>query len=874
MRIDRLDIKGFGKFNNFEVEFDKGFNIVYGVNESGKSTIQAFIKAMFYSLKGGRNLKGGIYTPLNKYRPWGGGEYKGSLRYILENGQAYIVERNFQNGETKIYDSLYKDITKNFDQSKDKGPLFAVKHLGLTETCFEKTLYIGQMTTKIDDRDKKEILDNIANISETGSEDISFINASEAIREALKRYVGTDKTSTRPLDIINTKLNQLKGKKQNLLKAKESLFSVEEEIAVLNDKKSRLEELKTVIQFAKDIINIREELSDFKRRKKDISDIAYEVSALSKELDNLKMSMGEYQKTKELFENFSKFGFDEADDLYIKYTRYENLKDENTRLLEELNKIKKSIDEIRGFIETLKVFEVNRDINIVDSSLSSEFNLESINRSEVQAKINTLKLKNTAIITAMAAIFLAMASLLFYSLLSKNYFWVIGDVVLLVIFFIISTFKYQNSKLLNLLLDKEYQLDKNLKLLHEKMEEQKSLQEKMFKLLEVNSMDEFLKKKVLYESKVYELSSMEKKMAEVEDEFEKNCIMINEILKFIKDKLLASRIIDSVEVKVSKEHIDAFRSGIYKYKETITYLSNGEARINDLYRQIEKLYLRAYSACGEKISDISQFKDILYAIEKKIEKLYESLDIYACKIKEVYLDSEFEGINYDKLMEILLDLRIEDAKSNIEEFTKRVFDRLSSVQVSLKEKEMLLSELSDDNNELEKIEEDIRELEAEKEKLEEIGFSLKTALKVLEEANTEIKRDFAPVVNSNASKIINLITDCKYKELKVDEDLVLRTTDPYLKDIVPVSVLSNGTIDQMYLALRIALVQTIEKEYEKLPLILDEILSQYDEIRSLNTIRMLKEISDERQVIFFTCKSRELDMVKSVCNSNINIIKL
>jgi len=225
-------------------------------------------------------------------------------------------------------------------------------------------------------------------------------------------------------------------------------------------------------------------------------------------------------------------------------------------------------------------------------------------------------------------------------------------------------------------------------------------------------------------------------------------------------------------------------------------------------------------------------------------------------------------------MEILFDLRIEDAKDNMEKFTQKLFNETSSIQLHLKEKEIAQSALNDDNNELEKIEENIRELELQKEKLEDIGFSLKTALEALEEANTEIKRDFAPVVNSNASKIISLITDFRYKELKVDENLVLRTTDPYVKDIVPVSVLSNGTVDQMYLALRIALVQTMEKRSEKLPIILDEVLSQYDEMRSLNTIKMLKEISNERQVIFFTCKSRELEMVKSVCNNDLNIIKL
>jgi uncharacterized protein YhaN len=874
MRINKLDIKGFGKYNNYGVEFDRGFNIVYGSNESGKSTMQAFIKAMFYSLRGGRNLKGEVYTPLNKYKPWDGREYKGSLVYTLDNGQVYIVERNFQKGETKIYDSLYRDITKTFDQSKDKGPLFAIKHFGLTEACFEKTLYIGQMATKIDNNDKKEIINSLANISETGSEDISYVNASKAIKEALKIYVGTDKTSTRPLDIINSNLIQLKDKSQNLLKSKESLIFTEEEIAVLNNKKLWLEELKTVIKLSKDIVNVREEIDDYKKRKKDISDIIYEISTLNEECDNLKKSIGEYENSKELFESYSGFGFDETDELYIKYSKYESLKEENSRLLAELDNLRRSAAETKNLIEELKAFELYNDLNLGDSALGNELSVENANKASILTEIKAAQFKNKALATVMAAAFLSMSALLLYSFINSKYFYIAGGAVPLIIFIISAIFKFRNSKLLNLLKDEEYQANKKIKSLFEETEKQKSLQEELFRRLKVNSVDELLRKKILYDSKTYELNSQIKRINELEEIYEKNCTVADEILEFIKQRLLICKIINSLEVNINKEHIEAFRTTISKYKETVANLNSREDKLNVFYKQIDNLYIRANSICGQKIKDISELTDILKGIEKKIENLYENLDIYAYKIKAIFANNQFEGINYDKLMEILLDLRIEDTKRDIEEITQKVFDGLSSTQVILKEKELALSSLNDDNNELERIEEEIREQELKKDKLEEIGFSLKTALEVLEESNTEIKRDFAPIVNKNASKLIGLITDNRYAELKVDEDLVLRTMEPYLKDIVHVSALSGGTVEQMYLALRIALVQTIEKNSEKLPLLLDEVLSQYDDSRSLKTIGMLRDISDERQIIFFTCKLRDVEMVKSVCNNNVNIIKL
>lgn len=874
MRIEKIYIKGFGKINNLEIEFGRGFNIVFGANESGKSTIQAFIKAMLYSLKGGRNLKGEIYAPLKKYRPWIGREYKGSLRYILDNGQAFKVERNFEKGETRVYDFLYKDITKTFDQSKDKGPLFAIRHIGLTEACFEKTLYIGQMATKIDTCDSKEILDRLSNIYETGFEDVSFTDACEAIKEAMKRNVGTDKTSTRPLDIINSRLDKLDTKRKSLLEVKGSLFSVEDEITVLNNEINKLEEGKTAMQFAKNIVKLREELESYKRKKKDLNDIIFELYDLSKVCDDLNKSISKYGKIKEHFGSFSKFGFSEADELYINYTKYENLNDENTRILAEIEKVKKYVAETEVFLESFRALDVYRDINLVDSEPSTEFNLESFKNSEIQVKISTFRSKNTAIISIMAAICISLPVLFYYFFSNKNLICLIGALALVVIFFITAVVRSINNKELISLKERKDESDRKVKVLLAKVENQKSIQSEIFKVLDVDNIDEFLKKKVLYDSKVYELNSQKERIVELEAEFEKNFCVIKEISKSMKEKLIAAAIINSIEEEVKKEQIEEFRSAINKFKETVPYLSNIEDKLNYTYKQIENLYTRAYSISGQEIKNKEELTEILCNIEKKIENLYENFDIYAYKIKAVYPDGEFESITYDKLMEIILDLRIEETKDQIEKFTQSIFDRLSETQLRLKQKEMVRSLLNDENDELEKLEEDIRGLEVSKEKLEDIGFSLKTALEVLEEANNEIKRDFAPVLNNNVSKIVRSITDCRYEELKVDENFLLRTTDPYLKDIVPISVLSGGTVDQMYLALRIALVQTIEKKTEKLPLIMDEILSQYDDARSLDTIRLLEEISKERQIVFFTCKSREIEMAKFVCNNNINIIEL
>ncbi len=836
MKIKRLELKGFGKFNNFNTEFDEGFNIVYGVNESGKSTIQLFIKAMFYSLKGGRNYREGLINPKKRYKPWSDSTYKGSLKYILDNGQCFTVERNFDSGEARVYDSLYMDITKTFDQSKDKGPLFAIKHIGLTEDCFEKTCFIGQMSTRFNTGESKEVIERLSNISETGFEDVSFKVACDAIKEALRNYVGTEKTSIRPLDVINSKLSELNIKKQSLIKGREVLFSIESEMTGLTSMKNSLIEEKSVLTFSKEIIKLREDLEVFKRNKKDLYEITSEISQLKNESSSIADSIDDYRKTKKQLDIFSQFGFEDAGQLLVQYTKFESMNTQNGKLLTEIQQLKQKANEIEVLLGKLKEFNAYTDvIDMPNTIADNQFNLESINNTKFQRKLNLSGKKNFSFTVAMAVIFVLMTGTLIYGITKeKTIVSIIGVGFFIILFFLLV----------------------------------------IFKMLDVKSTNEFFEKKALYDSKSYELGIINKQIAELEAAFETNRKSVLELYGKMKEILLVSSIIGSPELEIKREHIEKFQHELSRYKELTAFLSNREELIIDIDKRINGLYNKVQVLYGQKVDNEAELAKIIYELDNKIKNLYEGIDVYAYKIKSVYEFSSLENISYDKLMEIIMDLGTYAAREQIDELMQKVSDRMNEVQLLIKEKEMMLKELTDDSYELEQLEENIRELNLNKGELEDTRFSLRTALEVLEEANAEIKRDFAPLLNSNTSQIISKITASRYGKLKADEQLVLRTTEPTSRDIVPVSILSGGTIDQMYLALRIALVQTIERKDEKLPLIMDEVLAQYDDTRSLETIKMLKELSKERQIILFTCKKREVELVKYVCNNNLNIIEL
>ena len=162
MKIKQINISGFGKLNNLSINFDKKINVVFGNNEAGKSTLQAFIKGMFFSLKGGRKTKKDGFPELKKYKPFNNVPYSGNLIYTLDNSSEYLVNRDFSSGDVKVYDSTLKDITSTFPQNREQGILFANEHLGISQYLFENTCFIKQANISIDTMDGKNIIEQLS----------------------------------------------------------------------------------------------------------------------------------------------------------------------------------------------------------------------------------------------------------------------------------------------------------------------------------------------------------------------------------------------------------------------------------------------------------------------------------------------------------------------------------------------------------------------------------------------------------------------------------------------------------------------------------------------------------------------------------------
>ena len=173
-------------------------------------------------------------------------------------------------------------------------------------------------------------------------------------------------------------------------------------------------------------------------------------------------------------------------------------------------------------------------------------------------------------------------------------------------------------------------------------------------------------------------------------------------------------------------------------------------------------------------------------------------------------------------------------------------------------------------NELSKIEEDLELNRNNKEDLEKLNTSMEITKNILEEAYEEMKNSVTPKFTNNLSQIISVITNNKYNKIKFNDEngIIVELENG---DYVEANNLSIGTIEQLYLSLRISMIDELSEE--KLPLFLDETFAYYDEERLRNVLMFLIKESRRRQVFIFTCSKREIDALKSL-NINCNIVEL
>ena len=148
---------------------------------------------------------------------------------------------------------------------------------------------------------------------------------------------------------------------------------------------------------------------------------------------------------------------------------------------------------------------------------------------------------------------------------------------------------------------------------------------------------------------------------------------------------------------------------------------------------------------------------------------------------------------------------------------------------------------------------------AQKEQLEGEYAALQLALEALDTANTTLQNRFSPELGRRAAEIFSGLTGGRYGGVVLDRSFRL-SAEPAGEGVYrEAELLSAGALDQLYLAVRLAICDLVLPPEKTVPIVLDDALANFDDSRCAAALRYLKEAARGRQILLFTCHSREAD---------------
>lgn len=155
----------------------------------------------------------------------------------------------------------------------------------------------------------------------------------------------------------------------------------------------------------------------------------------------------------------------------------------------------------------------------------------------------------------------------------------------------------------------------------------------------------------------------------------------------------------------------------------------------------------------------------------------------------------------------------------------------------------------------EQLEDRIQAMDGRAEALTDYYQAAVCGLEALNQAQEELRRRFAPQLTALAASYMSRLTGGRYDRLLLEQDLSLSAGAAGEDVLRPVQYRSDGTVDQLYLALRLAMSRVLLPQGT--PLILDDALVRFDAGRLALAMEVLGREAEDRQVVVFTCTGRE-----------------
>jgi len=909
MEITRAYLESFGKYKNKEIEFTPGVNLIFGNNEKGKSTIHGFIESMMYSLNTYQFQTPDQLDKFSRYQPWNDKEhFSGELEYN-ENDSLIRIKRNFLiedgidlyiNGEKT--DANHVDIESFVANEEQKGML---RVLGITDISNKtggslvnemKDIILNVKNSNSGIRSAEESVDEIKTIIHQIEESPEYLalfkqqgyyqeslNESLAQQQKKKGYIQLYFDKIRQIKTINEEILALdkviKEKEQeDNLKRYYKLIQKNDEINGVKEEVAILEPYSTVT--AVDIEAYQKEIMAIDNLKKKINGIDEE--AKEAKLRRYKITLDIPRPTMELLIDFDFTGSfiasfsdvlkiqDKLDDLKQSVINYEE------KLIEVDGTHIFSSGEARARKEKLEK-DYDKFVNMVSwkNQIVKEDTLDD-SKDKAFKKLIALQGKESNLTIGIHLTQVLILLCIVVTLPNLSWVFMTGIVAMLSLVAMILFFVKRKS-IVKELTQYEHTIknvQEELAKYHIRLEKADSHINEMIRLYHCKTEDDmqqlYIKKISDYDNiSIYrhELGILQKQEKEVLDS-----LKIEEFA--IKKYFERLDIFSKGKVELSRETYEKLLRSIAESKECM-YL---EETIIGYELDIDS----NYEALSKKEEVIKESKVYLLGVhsleslETKQQDYKERLDW----IKEQLEEKEriLAGNVEEKLLTLGKDLEYLGYKVQ-----ENVTQSVEELRLKNQRQQEQLIEVTSDMNQA-KIEADfignnqmapsliIDKMKEVDDKIERFKKRIKlyeNTLEYLILAGSGVEETFKVELRETIRKIISQVTG-KNHEVLIEEDMNLKVFDRESGKTVNLENMSMGTIDQIYFALRIGLVSSMNQTI-RIPLILDDCFVYYDDARCKQMLKQVAEL--DRQVIMLSCHEREKRFFEEL-KININYIEL
>ena len=869
MKLISAHINDFGKLHDVDIDFKEDLNVWVHDNGWGKTTFSVFIKSMLYGMEHStaRNLK---ENEKARYRPWQGGRYGGSLVFE-ENGRQYKVTREF--GSKKSDDKFSLLDLKTNKTSSDYTENLGNELFGINKDTYSRSVFVELDSMP---ESSPDISAKLNNLVEAGDVE-AFDKAKKALEEkasSLKKARGNpgliqiyqnkiDENRELLVDIQN-RLVQNKTYSKRIAEIEESLADAKEkqkkytEQLSLNAKfesKMHYEQLKKDLKNAQ---NLHESLLAFFDGKvpdaeviKTIDDISSEYTTVETNIKNGAVTQSEKEQY-EAFKNYfagdipTKAQIEKclaADSEYKQYVQGMNEKKLSAAEQEEYEFLSKRFKDkpvseqiINAFIsDVTQINEQKGEISKAESELNS-LRTEKMIASNVK-KSNPVKI----LLYILAGIFALAGAGLFVA--KFNVLFGIAAFVLAAVFLVVA-FVLKSPKADTSLLDtKIADCEKNISLLSAENEKKE------------NALNSFIAE---YCSENLPAVSA---LSRINVDFNRYAILLKKAQEYEQWK--------SLQNKNPEDFENELKAFVKRYCKTddISAVAMEIQNLNDKLTKLDSLERR--------INDDAQNKNLLDQNKEKLEKI-----LAQYKTEKAYSFAQQVQQIHDKITEIKnAESGVAQCNQKIREFEENTENNLEELEALSKpeistdeiksELEQVTREINEGNSEIARNQKNIDDNSLVTEKKEDIESEnerlamdkqqknheyeiLQKTKELLSKAKENLDANYSDPMKEGFEKYINM-TGSELK-LMIDTDLKVSVeSEGQIHDSI---YLSEGYKDLVNFCSRMALVDALFKE-SKPPVILDDPFVNLDGNKIPNALRLVKEMSKENQILYFTChKSR------------------